>query len=201
MEVIDKEWARKRYRDEVDMNLKPLVTGMGRSALYRLGHTDWLKWGKLEPNTQWQQMLEAKLIFEKPSVFVEEWSDSDGGERGKQTVRSARNSLMMPPSTYSLSHQGAERPLEVMPHGYDITRNTGREGRAQQVQSSPMRPAAPVSAKPPPPTAPPVQRRSQEVVSENQNRSPAERYRRRVEEGQHRRYGFSRLWPGPKGSL
>ena len=65
MEVIDNEWARKRYRDEIDMNLKPLVTGVEWSALYRLGHTDWLEWEKLESNTQWQQMIEAKLIFGK----------------------------------------------------------------------------------------------------------------------------------------
>ena len=175
MEVIDKEWARKRYRDEIDMNLKPLVTGVEWSALYRLGHTDWLKWEKLESNTQWQQMIEAKLIFGRPSGFVDEGGDSDGGERGKQTVRSSRNSLAMPPSTYSSSYQETRRPIEVMPHGYDITRSAGIDGIAQQVQRFPTRPAAPVSAKPPPPEAPPVQRRSLEVVSENQNRSSEEK--------------------------
>ena len=195
---MDKE---EMERDEINMNLKPLVAGMEWSVLYQLGHTDWLKWEMLESNTQWQQMLEAKLIFEKPSGFVEDGDDSDGGERGKQTVRSARNSLMMPPSTYSPSHRGTERPLEVMPHGYDITRSTGREGRAQQVQSFPMRPPAPVSAKPPPPAAPPAQRKSQEGASEDQNRRSAERGRRRAGEDQHRMFDFSRLWTGPKSNL
>ena len=73
IEAIDKEWARRRWRDEINMNLKPLATGMEWGVLYRLGHTDWAKWEMLEPNTQWQQMLEANLIFEKTLRIYRRW--------------------------------------------------------------------------------------------------------------------------------
>ena len=90
-------------------------------------------------------------------------------------VSSVRNSLAVPPSTNSPSHQGADRPLEVMPHSHDVSRSSGREGRVQPMQNLQVRPAAPAVANPAPPGAPVGHRRSQEGVGGNQSRSSAER--------------------------
>ena len=70
IEVIDKEWTRRRWKDEINMNLKPLVAGMEWSALNRLGPTDWAKWEMLATNTQRQQMIDVNLIFGKRNPLL-----------------------------------------------------------------------------------------------------------------------------------
>ena len=64
IEVIDNEWARTRWRDEIDVNTSPMVTGVEWSALLVRGNTDWGKWGVLESNAQWSEMAKANLLFE-----------------------------------------------------------------------------------------------------------------------------------------
>ena len=182
LDVIDTRWARTRWRDEIDINTRPMVTGVEWSALVaRDKNLDWGQWGALDPNEQWGEMAKADLIFEKPLGIVDDGNNSDRGERGREVVRRVTNSLTMPPSTFSAGHPRIIRPLEAMPHGYGPARNTGNEGGTQRFPERP-----PVSAKPPPTDAPPAQRRSQENLSaqerggmsgvrENQSRSSAER--------------------------
>ena len=178
--MIDRQWDRLRWKEDIDRSLKPLVTGREWIELQRFGHNDWVQWEEMNSADQRQQMIEASLVFPKPAGFVGDGNDSDGGERGRQVVSSVRNSLAVPPSTNSSSHRGADRPLEVMPHSHDVSRSSGREGRVQPMQNPQVRPAAPAVAKPAPPNAPVGHRRSQEGVGENQRRISAERCRRRV---------------------
>ena len=172
--MIDRQWTRLRWKEDVDRSLKPLVTGREWIELQRLGHNDWVQWEDMNSEDQRHQMIEANLVFQKPAGFVGDGNDSDGGERGMQIVRSVRNSLAVPPSANSSSHRGSDRPLEVMPHSHDVTRSSGREGRVHPMQNLQVRPAAPAVAKPPA-NAPVAHRRSQEGVGGNQSRSSAER--------------------------
>ena len=159
IEIIDMRWARTRWRDEIDLGSRPMVTSLEWRELQTKidSSLDWEQWGELESNKQCDMMVNANLVFGKPIGWVDEGNNSDDGDRGKEGVRRvASNVTVTPPTLPPSANIIPRRPMEAMPYSSDPTR-TGYEDRPQRIPDRP-----PVSTKPPPTAAP---RRSQENLS------------------------------------
>ena len=154
IQIIDVKWMGTRYREEVDVNSRPLISIDEWGVLTINGQIteNWEQWNGKDPKDQWQVLDKAGMITQRPAPgAADEGTNSDGGGLGREGYfmsRTARGSVVspvLPPST----GPRPKMPIDAMPLGGDPT-SSGSSGN-KKTQKIPERPA---QAKPGPPEAP-----------------------------------------------
>ena len=157
------KWMSSRYREEVDMKSRPLISSDEWRVLTINGHIteNWGQWNEKDPIDQWQVLDKAGIITQRPAPgAADEGNTSDDGGLGREgffmsrAVRSSVVSPVLPPST----GPRPKMPIDATPLGSDPTSRGSSENT--KIQKIPERPA---QAKPGPTEAPWIKQGAQSV--------------------------------------
>ena len=74
IQLIDNKWMSTRFKEEVDLESRPLITIDEWRKLTAHGHIDedWEQRNEKDPNGQWQVLENAGMITLRPAPGVDE---------------------------------------------------------------------------------------------------------------------------------
>ena len=67
IEIIYMKWTRTRYREEIDLDSRPMITSEEWRTLQTQANStlDWGYWNEVPSHEQWNVLANAGLIFQK----------------------------------------------------------------------------------------------------------------------------------------